>query len=159
MKIRLILIASLLFPAGIALAQDFGNNAPEVRQQLEQIKIWQMTKEMNLPTDKAEKFFPLYNDYNSKLKNVSIDRRKAIRNLDTAVDNQASNDDIEKAIKHIMELDYQLADIHAKFLQSLGGILTPTEVARYLVFEQKFDREIRDRIRMMLIQRMRGPGR
>ena len=56
MKLRLILIASLLFPAVAAFAQEFGNNGPEIRQQLEQIKIWQMTKEMNLPTEKAEQF-------------------------------------------------------------------------------------------------------
>ncbi|HEY9166289.1 MAG TPA: hypothetical protein VIS48_09030 [Candidatus Kryptonia bacterium] len=159
MKRIVIAFAVVALQVSLVTGQEMRNNAPEVRRQLEQIKIWQMTKEMDLPTGKAEKFFPLYNDYTTKLKGVTADRRDAIRNLDTAVDNQLSDAQIQKGIQKIMDLDYQLADIHAKFLQSLGGILSPVEIARYLVFEQKFDREIRDRIRVMLRQRMRGPER
>jgi hypothetical protein len=38
-------------------------------------------------------------------------------------------------------------------------VLSPVEVAKYIVFEQKFDREIRQRIRMIMQQRMRTGGR
>ena len=139
--------------------QEMGMGNPEVRRQLEQIKIWQMTKEMNLPTDKAEKFFPLYNNYNDELKRITAERRRLIIGLDTAIKNRMSDAEIQKQIQQIVGLDNQLADSHVKFIQSLGQILTPTEVAKYMVFEQKFAREIRDRIRMIMQQRMRGRPR
>jgi hypothetical protein len=167
------LIAFLLVPASIALSQgiedenpgppprEFGGQAgrddQQIRKQLEQIKIWQMTKEMNLPTGKAEKFFPLYNEYNNEMRGITAERRQMIRSLDSAVTGNMAESEISKRIRRILTLDDQLAATHVKFINSLGAILSPTEVARYMVFEQRFDREIRDRVRMMMRRRMGGP--
>ncbi len=142
-------------PPGYGGRMGMGNQ--QIRKQLEQIKIWQMTKEMNLPTAKAEKFFPLYNSYNDEMRSITNDRRRLIRSLDSAVDRHATEPEIKDQIKHILSLDDQLAVTHVKFIKSLGDILSPTEIARYMVFEQRFDREIRERIRMMMMhQRMGG---
>lgn len=119
-----------------------------------------MTKEMNLPTNKAEKFFPLYNRYNDEMRTTTAARRQAVRSLDSSIGDHAGDGEIGKQVKRVLSLDNELAAIHVRFIQSLGDILTPTEVARYMVFEQRFDREIRERIRMMMMQRgMRGRGR
>lgn len=139
--------------------QLMGRGDSRIRRQLEQIKIWQMTREMNLPTDKAEKFFPLYNQYNGEMRSITSERRRAIDELDSSVNSHAGDPQIKDQVKHILSLDGQLAATHMNFIKSLGNILSPTEVARYMVFEQRFDREIRDRIRVMMMQRgMRGRG-
>ena len=140
--------------------QLMGGSDSRIRRQLEQIKIWQMTREMNLPTDKAEKFFPLYNRYNHEMRSITSERRQAINALDSSVNSRAGDPQVNDQVKHILGLDNQLAATHMNFIKSLGSILSPTEVARYMVFEQRFDREIRERIRVMMMQRgMRGRGR
>lgn len=188
MKTKFLVVALLLFPLAAAFSQQpgpdmpagpvqqsgrmvmgdppqrqgpgMGMRDPQIRKQLEQIKIWQMTKEMNLPTAKAEKFFPLYNRYNDEMRAVTAERRQAVKSLDSTLNNHPKDSEIDGQIKHVLRLDDQLAATHVKFIKSLGDILSPTEVARYMVFEQRFDREIRERIRMMMMQRgMRGPGR
>lgn len=150
-------------PGGFAQQEPFpgrGMRSSEIRRQLEQIKIWQMTKEMNLPTDKAEKFFPLYNQYTKEMRTITTERGRAINALDSAMRNHSGDAEINAQIKRVLNYDDQLASTHAKFITSLGGILSPMEVARYMVFEQRFDREIRERIRgMMMRHRMEGPGR
>ena len=161
---RILVVFSFLFlSAGCLLGQEMGpppSGGPpvnrEVGRQLEQIKIWQMTKDMNLPTNKAEKFFPLYNDYNSELRDITAERRQAVRTLDSLLNKNPEDSGLRKQIQQVLDLDKHLADQHEKFLQSLEGVLSPIEVAKYLVFEQKFDREIRERIRMIMMQRMRG---
>jgi hypothetical protein len=62
---RHILVLALVVLGGFtfAFAQEMEIGNPEVRRQLDQIKIWQMTKDLNLPNEKAEKFFPIYNSY------------------------------------------------------------------------------------------------
>lgn len=130
---------------------------PQIRKQLEQIKIWQMTKEMNLPTEKAEKFFPLYNHYNQQMKTITDERRSTVRSLDSAVDNRAGEKEISSTIARVLKLDDDLAATHVKFIRALDGILSPIEVAKYMVFEQRFDREIRERIRMMMMERRMPP--
>ncbi len=137
-----------------------GQADTQVRRQLEQIKIWQMTKEMNLPTAKAEKFFPLYNKYNQEMRSITSERKTAINSLDSAVDSHAADPVIRDHVKHVLSLDNELANTHMRFIKSLGDILSPTEIAKYMVFEQRFDREIRQRIRFMMMQRgMRMRGR
>jgi hypothetical protein len=173
MKRILLSVVVLLLPLSLAFSQGFEGENPappqgpggpmgrgnqQIRRQLEQIKIWQLTKEMNLPTEKAEKFFPLYNRYNSEMKGITDERKKLIRSLDSTVDKQAGESEISGQIKRIMSLDDRLAATHVNFIKSLEEILSPTEVARYIVFEQRFDREIRERIRMMMYQRMDGRG-
>lgn len=171
MKRIVTLLSVCLIPFSFAFAQEtgmrnlppgpppeMGPGNPEVRKQLEQIKIWQMTKDLNLPTTKAEKFFPLYNEYNSELSGITAQRRQVIRGLDSAIKKGSDDSEVKKQIQQFLNLDTQLADANAKFMQSLEGILTPVEVAKYIVFEQRFDREIRERVRMIMQQRMRGPN-
>lgn len=142
-------------PQGRGGQMGMGN--PQIRKQLEQIKIWQMTKEMNLPTEKAEKFFPLYNHYNQQMKTITDERRSTVRSLDSAVDNRAGEKEISSTIARVLKLDDDLAATHVKFIRALDGILSPIEVAKYMVFEQRFDREIRERIRMMMMERRMPP--
>ena len=163
MKRILALFSVLFFPVSCLFGQEMGPPPEpppmnrEVRKQLDQIKIWQMTQDMDLPNSKAEKFFPLYNDYNSQLRNIGVERREAVIVLDSLLKSNSEGPELKKQIQQILSLDAQLAEQHQKFIQSLEGILSPIEVAKYIVFEQKFDREIRQRIRMIMQQRMR-PG-
>lgn len=161
-----ILFLIFVLPVSWALAQQMpppptesGAENTEIRKQLEQIKIWQMTKELDLPTSKAEKFFPLYNDYNSELKDIAAQRRTAVRSLDSTIKKEAAESEVKQQVQLVLKLDEQIASAHVKFMQSLEGVLSPLEIGKYIVFEQKFDREIRERIRMIMQQRMRTGGR
>lgn len=165
MKKKLIFLSLLFLPISCLFGQEMGPppGAPpmnrELRRQLEQVKIWQMTQDMDLPNNKAEKFFPLYNDYNLEIRNIAVERREAVMVLDSLLKSNSEAPELKKQIQQILNLDGQLADKHHKFIQSLEGILSPIEVAKYIVFEQRFDREIRDRIRSIMQQRMRTGGR
>ena len=162
---RMLIFSVLFLPASALFAQQMGppiGGPPpvnrEVGRQLEQIKIWQMTKDMDLPTNKAEKFFPIYNDYNSQLRSITAERGEAVQMLDSLLKANPEESELKKGIQQILNLDSQLAEEHEKFIQSLQGVLSPVEIAKYIVFEQRFDREIRERVRMIMQQRMRGHG-
>ena len=167
MRKIVILFSIVILPISWALAQEMppppptesGPENPEIRKQLEQIKIWQMTKEMDLPTNKAEKFFPLYNNYNTELRSITTQRREAVRGLDSTIKRETEEVEVRKQVQQVLKLDAQMASVHEKFMQSLEGVLSPVEIGKYIVFEQKFDREIRERIRMIMQQRMRTGGR
>jgi|GEM_PF-4508568 Spy/CpxP family protein refolding chaperone len=155
---RHILVLALVVLGGFtfAFAQEMEIGNPEVRRQLDQIKIWQMTKDLNLPNEKAEKFFPIYNSYVNELRETAAKRRDLVKQLDQMLQQGAKDDEISKQVDKITKIDEQLAEQHKHFINSLKGILTPTEIAKYIVFEQKFQREIRDRLRAIMQQRMRG---
>lgn len=156
MRRVLFLVVFVLVGQACAIAQELDVGNPDVRKQLEQIKIWQMTKDLNLPNEKAEKFFPIYNSYVAQLRETVAKRRDLVRQLDQMLQQGAGDDEISKQVDKITKLDEQLAEQHRHFINSLKGILTPTEIGKYIVFEQKFQREIRDRLRAIMQQRMRG---
>ncbi|MGC8595657.1 MAG: hypothetical protein ACP5MI_08650 [Candidatus Kryptoniota bacterium] len=156
MKHILFLMIFALVGSTSAVAQEIEVGNPEVRRQLEQIKIWQMTKDLNLPNEKAEKFFPVYNSYMAQLRETIARRRDLVSQLDQMLRQGAKDDEISKQVDRITKLDEQLAEQHKHFIDSLKDILTPTEIGKYIVFEQKFQREIRDRLRAIMQQRMRG---
>ncbi|MGC8653991.1 MAG: hypothetical protein ACP5US_08395 [Candidatus Kryptoniota bacterium] len=156
MKHILFLMIFALVGYTSAVAQEIEVGNPEVRRQLEQIKIWQMTKDLNLPNEKAEKFFPVYNSYMAQLRETIARRRDLVSQLDQMLRQGAKDDEISKQVDRITKLDEQLAEQHKHFIDSLKDILTPTEIGKYIVFEQKFQREIRDRLRAIMQQRMRG---
>jgi len=71
----------------------------------------------------------------------------------------ADDASLKKQTHDILSFDAELSQEHEKFMQSMADVLSPVEVAKYIVFEQKFDREIRQRIRMIMQQRMRNGDR
>ncbi|MBK7956880.1 MAG: hypothetical protein IPK03_01425 [Bacteroidetes bacterium] len=59
---------------------------------IEQAKIGYITNKLNLSSTEAEKFWPLYNEYKSKIKTIRKEMRmdmKEIQNLDAISDKEA----------------------------------------------------------------------
>lgn len=77
MKKLLLIVA--LFVAIQVIAQDNTQPTPEnidkakIAQTIDALKIAYITKELNLSTDEAQKFWPLYNGLSSEIKKARLD--------------------------------------------------------------------------------------
>ena len=75
-KIILIIVMALGISA-VSLAQDdndAGQNGNGSR--IEALKIAYLTKKLNLSTDEAQKFWPIYNEYMGEIRKTRIDARQ-----------------------------------------------------------------------------------
>lgn len=74
MKKFILIIGLLVGLTAIAVAQDEGGKQDGGR--LEALKIAYLTKKLNLSTDEAQKFWPVYNEYMREIRKTHLDARQ-----------------------------------------------------------------------------------
>ncbi len=149
-------LATLLLLSTITLAQKDGPPPPnkekrgerqmERRENIETMKIGFITKKLDLTPEEAEKFWPVYNQYNTKLQDIRKKRREDFRDAKQKFD-ELSDKEVEMAIDNDMicrqkELDIQ-KEYHAKF----KTVLSVKKVARLYEAEEQFKMELLNKLK------------
>jgi hypothetical protein len=76
MKRLFTLLTLFLGLAVVTVAQDDGDDAKsEGGGRIEALKIAYITKKLNLSTDEAQKFWPIYNKYMDEIRKTRVDAR------------------------------------------------------------------------------------
>ena len=112
----------LAFPLS---AQEKGQRS----QQVESVKIAFITQKLNLNTSEAEKFWPVYNNYQQELRQVYKQRREA-KNKSKA----NPNDKLDN------ELDFEsrLLDIRKKYKEDFAKVIPSEKVLQFFQAEREF---------------------
>lgn len=97
----------------------------EKRDRLKAISIAYLTKELELTSAEAEKFWPVYNRYTEEI-------RKEIRK---SVENGKKPD--------MLERQQQMLDIRKKYQQDFQKILSPERAQKVFMAEQKLKEQVR----------------
>lgn len=85
-------------------------------QRLEALKIAYLTKKLNLTTDEAQRFWPVYNAYIADMKKVKADERNA--------------DELEK--------DEKILAVRKKYQQEFSKALSPDRANQFFKAEKEF---------------------
>ncbi len=123
----------------------------EVGKRIEMLKMWRLTKELNLDESMAAKVFPLMNRFDRKRMDLEIERFRLMRELRGMIREDISSEDRDKRIEDIMKrLDENREALHRlrrEERRALRKIFTPRQMAQYLLFQKRFEREIKHLIR------------
>ena len=111
--------------------------------QLEKVKLIEV---LNLNEETSVRFFSRRNDHQKKVKELVDQRNTMIDEVQKFIkDNPKENDNLYKdQVNKLFAIDSKIAKERENFTSTLYDILTPQQVARYLVFEHKFRKEIRE---------------
>ena len=132
MKIKIISIAILTgLCSSFTIAQ-----APD-REKLEAYKIAFFTKRLDLSPREAEKFWPLYNDYQKRKTEIQRDRTQINRqfNLDAA---NMSEKELLTAGDRLIELQVAETELAVTFHNNIKTVLTPEKVLRLYQSENQY---------------------
>lgn len=129
---KVLLIVLLLWTGVAAKAQqDPDNNKDE---QIKAIEIGYFTKELNLTTDEAQKFWPVFNQYREEL------TKARIANKDDAMKRQEAELNVRKQFK-------------PNFLKAIS----PEKLTRFWAAEERFRNALgKEIIRRKMLQRRRN---
>jgi Spy/CpxP family protein refolding chaperone len=130
------LFLTLFIYTGVAFAQESGD-ASEKKESIEAMKIAFITKKLDLSPQEAQQFWPVYNQYSEKTKELRKKRRQESRETRSNLD-ELSDKEVEQFINNDLinrqkELDLQ-KDYHEKF----KAILPIKKVAKLYVAEEQF---------------------
>lgn len=129
---RILSIVTILL---LSLITSYAQNPN--REKLEAYRIGFFTKKLNLTSGEAEKFWPIYNDYQKQRNSLQQDRRELIRDFNQ---NESTLSD-----KELMEIGDKLINTFSEesemaqtFHKKLKEVFPPAKVIRYYQAENQW---------------------
>ena len=147
------IVLTLTFFTGQAFCQPEDFDKPPSKEQIEKIrkrvetlKLWKLTQALDLDEETAAKLFPLINRYDKKRFVIEQSMRKDMKKLRRSVDT-ASPDKLAELIRKIEENHRELQTINYQQLEKLREVLPVRKHAKFIIFQQDFNREMQKIIR------------
>jgi hypothetical protein len=106
-------------------------------EKVESIKIAFIASKLNLDPKVAEKFWPVYNQYESELRSIIEERRKAKNN--------------DENVEDMLDAEQKVLDLRKRYSTQFAKIITQEQVATLFRAEKEF--------RQMIMKRASNRGR
>ena len=138
MEIRLFFIAMTLWiiPVfGFAQRQGPGPISKETRERIEAQRIGFITQKLNLSSEEATKFWPIYNDYKNSLKEMKDDFERP--DLMSITDDEAS-----AIIDRHFQQEQKRMDLQKNLVAQLRKVISPRKIILLQASEREFNREL-----------------
>jgi Spy/CpxP family protein refolding chaperone len=128
----------------------------EVRKKIEAVRIWRLTEELKLDTNSSAKLSSLLSSLDLKRRNTMREQMETMRDLRSLL-RTAKQDEakIKSLLEKLEKNRHEMQGLKDQELKGLKDILTIEQQARFLIFQQEFQREMRD---MISGARGKGPG-
>jgi hypothetical protein len=135
MKKMLLLYGMIFFFCSLAMSQDGNGNG----NRLEVLKIAYLTNRLNLSTEEAQRFWPIYNQYAEEIR--------------------AAHQDANKNGRNEIELEESILNIRKKYNGEFAKALSPEKVNTFFRSEKEFGNFVQKEIqrRQLRMQQQRRP--
>ncbi|WP_300663316.1 hypothetical protein [Fluviicola sp.] len=134
----------LLF-ASTAFSQASGDDK-ERDDKIEALKVGFITKELSLTTSEAEKFWPVYNEMDAKMKELRQSCRKINKELKDS-EEKMTNDDAKKKLNTLFENDQKELDLKKEYSEKFIKIIGEKRTLKLLSLEHEFRRVLLERLK------------
>ncbi len=115
-----------------------------------------MMEVLKLDEETSIRFFARYNKHRDELADLGKKRDELLDELARLRRENASDKEFQKVIDELRGMADPAVEVRGRFFNDIGKILTAKQMAEYLVFERNFYRNVREIMREMQGQRMRG---
>jgi len=144
-------IIVLTFPVTRSAAQNAN------RERLNNYKIGFFTKKLNLTSEEAEKFWPVYNEYQDQKNSIQIERVKLIRDFKLNENNLSNAQLTEIGDKFVNSLAEE-SSLAVSFHKKLKEVLPPAKVITYYQAENQYKAQLLNELQNVRQQQRLRPG-
>jgi hypothetical protein len=139
-----IAVAAAWLAAGAAMAQTAPQAAPAATQQTPDSvrkaaradKRGLVEKNMQLTADEAAKFWPLYDEYQTKLDQVIDRQNRAILDYINA-ESTMTDANARRIAREVLETDADEQKLRGRYLRKMQAVLPAKKAVRYMQIENK----------------------
>lgn len=128
---------------------SFGQGGKNPGEKVRSLKIAYITQELELTTKEAEKFWPVYNEYDRKIRGLERNERMKVRTITkesngykNLTDNQAS-----EILNRIYKIERQILDTKKEMDQKLSKAISKKKILRLKHIEREFVRNLMHKLR------------
>ena len=145
-SLKSIFPAIFIFISTIMYAQPRGPRQQERQENIESMKIAFITKKLNLSPEEAQLFWPVYNQYSDKIKDL---RQKHRQDLKVVKDNfdEMSDKEVEQAVDNEIIFKQKELDLQKEYHSKFKAVLPIKKVARLYAAEEQFKRILLEKLR------------
>ncbi len=150
--VSLILFLILVFSGTAVLADDDRRIPGEdeigrVRKKVEVMRAWRLTEELDLDEETTSRLFPAMRRSDRQRQEVEADNRRIIRLVSAELGKPEPDPEvIDGALDELVKNRLRTFRNEEEHLQEVRRILSAEDTARYLLFQVRFQKEIRERI-------------
>lgn len=150
MNVRLILSIMMILPAFALQAQDHRGRA---REQVEAFRVAYYTSELNLSSEEAQRFWPVYNKYADKLEENRATQRNTQQALRQAYTG-GSDEEVNDLLTELMSLKSAEVALTVQYHESFKEVLPIRKVAMLYKAETDFKRKLLEHFQQRRQERM-----
>lgn len=130
---KLILLSLLLFGSMAAQAQD----RDEHREKIKALKTAHITEGLKLTPKEAQQFWPIYNDFEEKRRELYRRERADIENLDCMTENEATS-----KLNEYVEIEREDFLLKKKYYNDLRQVFSAKKIMQLKQLEEEFYRNL-----------------
>jgi hypothetical protein len=127
-------------------------------EKLNNYKIGFFTKKLNLTSEEAEKFWPVYNDYQGQRNQIQLEKLKLNRNFNQNGSSLSDNQLEEMGDKYVDCL-VQESNLAVAFHKKLKEVLPPVKVILYYQAENQYKAQLLKELQNVRQQQKARQGR
>jgi hypothetical protein len=142
---KLVWIILPLMITTAAFGQGSGDDK-EKEDKIEALKVGFITKELSLTSTEAEKFWPVYNELEAKMKEIRQSCKKINKELKES-EEKISNDDAKKKMNTLFENDQKELDLKKEYSEKFIKIIGEKRTLKLLSLEHEFRRVLLERLK------------
>jgi Spy/CpxP family protein refolding chaperone len=115
-----------------ATAQDQGGDKAALKDKIRAAEIAYLSRELDLTPEEAQKFWPIYNNYNHEVDELIAERRRN-RQQDRKDDATA-----RKALDKEMDIEQRMVNVRTRYKQEFLKALPPSKASSVFKAEREF---------------------
>lgn len=144
MKTKFIFPIIFLLVSSLSFSQDHR----EKREKVKALKVAYITEQLELTSDEAQKFWPIYNTFEDKQSELRHEKMRAILdrfqpgNVDKLSEKEAS-----ALLIQMEKIEEDLFNLKKKFIKDLQGVISAKKIIKLKKAEEDFNRELLKQMR------------
>lgn len=118
-------------------------NREKMEKRIDMMRKWRLMEEMNVGDEVYDRLFPVLAKYKNERKSLQKEKMGVIQELRKAIQQEQP---VEPLLQKFVQLKANKAELSKNKMSELHKILTPQQLAKFIVVSHEFERDIRHMI-------------
>ena len=136
-------------------SSERGENREKIRENIETFRMWKLLEALDLTSEQSTQFLPVLKDFQNAKRNFEDKKRSLLQELEANLQSSKEDKRLKETLAELENNRKQFQMELDKFLEKTKATLTLEQQAKLLLFEEKFERKMRETIEQI---RGRHPG-
>ncbi len=155
-KLLLATLILLLVPVSLKAAPLDGERPGRFKEKIVTMRNWELMDVFDLSEERAQEVFSILKKYDNERERLIMERRELMKALKRAASNPGAPEDrLKELIERYHDLNMRIAELPKRELEGLSKVFSTRELARYILFSERFSRDLKAAVYRKLDERRR----